>query len=230
MSIVVFDIDGTLTDTMAVDVECYEAAIDEILGIEIPSDWPSFDDVTDVTILTTACERLGLPAPDGVTLERIAVRVGELLELALRAAPERFQPIPGATEVFGHVRDAGWSVAMATGAWRPSAVVKLEGAGVPHAGVPLSSASDRPRRPEIIRHAVESLGAEVREAVVYVGDGVWDGRAAGSLGYAFLGVGDAEREGLLHGAGAGAVVEDFKNPDRLVELLGSLLGEAKSRR
>jgi len=224
VSTVVFDVDGTLTDTMAVDVECYEAAIREIAGVELPTDWPALEDVTDVTILMTAYERRGLPLPDGETQRRIADRVGELLRTALEETPERFQPIPGATEVFGHLRRAGWGVAMATGAWRPSALVKLTGAGVPHADVPLASASDHPGRAAIIRHAVRALGRDERDPVVYVGDGVWDGRAATSLGYAFLGVADRAHEEALRGAGAMAVVEDFRDPDFLLRELARLLG------
>ena len=194
---------------MSVDVECYEAAIQEVLGIEIPADWPMLEDVTDPAILVTALDRLGRPHPDEATLNRVAEAVGERLERELARDPSRFQAIPGATGVFDLLRKAGWTVAMATGAWRPSAVVKLRGAGIPHEDVPLATASDHPNRAQIIQHAVGFSAAEVGDSIVYVGDGVWDGRAAGSLGYGFLGVAPPHRVPDLVAAGAGGVVADF---------------------
>lgn len=212
MPIAVFDIDGTLTDTMDVDVQCFEGAIREVLGIDVPSSWPEMDEVTDPAILRTACEMRGRPTPDAETEARIAARVGELLTVELRERPERFAPIPGARDVFAALTEAGWRVAMATGAWRPSAVVKLAGAAIPFDGVPLATSSDRVSRRDIIEHAVARLGGARGEPVVYVGDGVWDGRAATSLGYGFVGVGAAEKADALRDVGAREVLPDLRAP------------------
>ena len=225
--IAVFDIDGTLTDTNDVDVECYEAAVLSEIGVEIPSEWPSFDDVTDAAILAEACRRQGIEIPRPSVQERIADKIGELLTAALEGAPDRFRPVPGALEIFGHLQRRGWSVAMATGAWRPSALVKLRGAGIPHDGVPLASASDHWARAEIIRRAVAAISPRPAR-VVYVGDGIWDGRAARALGYSFLGVGSAERAPDLREAGAGAVVRDFTDPDAVLGHLSRLAKASRS--
>lgn len=108
---------------------------------------------------------------------------------------------------------------MATGAWRPSALVKLRGAGIPHEHVPLATCSDHSARVDIIRRAVGALAQAPGEPVVYVGDGAWDGRAATSLGYRFVGVAPSGRDGLLREAGAYAVLEDFSEARSLVEAL-----------
>ena len=227
MPLAVFDIDGTLTDTMDVDVQCYEEAVRTELGIQIPGDWAELPEVTDAAILMSACERLGVPAPDAETQRRVAARLGELLALELARAPARFRAVPGATEIFGELRAAGWRVAMATGAWRPSAVVKLEGADIPWEGVPLATSSDHRARADIIRHAVAASALAEGEPVVYVGDGVWDGRAARSCGYGFLGVAPAGREARLLDAGAGAVVQDFSRPEVLLTHLRRLASDAE---
>jgi len=223
LPIVVFDIDGTLTDTVEVDVACYEAAILETIGLEIPSDWPTFDEVTDAGILARACELEGRPVPDPETEAEIAARVGALLSDLLRRAPERFLPIAGAEAVFDALRAAGWHVAMATGAWRPSAEVKLRGAGLRAEGVPLATCSDRRSRPDIIRHAVEMTAGGVEADVVCVGDGTWDGRAARSLGYGFVGVGDRLRDPALREVGAVDVLPDFGDLDRLLRAVRGAL-------
>lgn len=211
MPVAVFDIDGTLTDTYEVDVECYEAAVLAELGLEIPSDWPTFDEVTDAAILATACHRLGRPIPDQEVQSRIAHRVAELLEAAYAEGPDRFRAIPGAVGIFQTLTEAGWTVAMATGAWRPSALVKLRAAGVPFEGTPLASSSDHPSRAGIIRHAVNSLPSGCEGPFVYIGDGVWDGRASLSLGYAFVGVASGSKAEQLKDVGASAVVPDFSD-------------------
>jgi phosphoglycolate phosphatase-like HAD superfamily hydrolase len=222
MRIAVFDIDGTLTDTNDIDVECYEAAVLSEIGLEVPSDWTSFEDVTDATVLAVACERRGLPVPDQRVQERIARKAGELLAAALDRTPERFRPIPGAREIFTSLECAGWKVAMATGAWRPSALVKLTGAGIPYGGVPLASASEHSARVDIIRHAVRLITSTTPDTVVYIGDRVWDGRAAKALGYAFVAVGQEEHADQLRRVGATSVVQDFTDAQSLVEHLAGL--------
>ena len=219
MPIAVFDIDGTLTDTMSVDVECYEGAIAEMLGVEVPSSWPEMDEVTDPAILATACELRGVPAPSATTEGLIANRVAELLQLELEQRPGRFAPIPGARRVFAELRSAGWRVAMATGAWRPSALVKLAGARIPIENVPLATSSDFRARREIIRHAVSEMSQAESEPIVYFGDGVWDGRAATSLGYGFVGIGPTENEEALRGAGAGGFLPDFADAAQVLSQL-----------
>lgn len=212
MPLAIFDIDGTLTDTVAVDLECYEAAVLEEWGVQIPTEWPSFVEVTDSAILATACARAGRPVPDPQTERRIAVNVGARLEAELQRSPGRFRPIPGAPAIFEVLRQSGWTVAMATGAWRPSALVKLGGAGIPHAGVPLATSTEHPARRDIIARAVsvavEAAALEDSGPVVYFGDGVWDGRAAASLGCTFIGVG-LDRAEALRAAGARVVIPDF---------------------
>ena len=224
IGIAVFDIDGTLTDTNDVDVECYEAAVLTEIGLQIPSEWSTFDDVTDAAILAEACRRNGMTVPEEVIQERIANRVGELLAVALSEAPSRFRPIPGAPEIFEILRQRGWGVALATGAWRPSALVKLRGAGIPHEGVPLASASDHWARAEIIRRAVQAASAAAAP-VVYIGDGIWDGRAAKALGYGFLGIGKGTRAADLEQIGAGAVLPDFTDAGSVLEHLSRLTDE-----
>lgn len=213
--LVVFDIDGTLTDTTDVDVECFERAVLEVVGVEIPATWTSFDEVTDPAIVETACRLAGQRTPDEKTLRRAAERTGELLERALTAAPSRFSPVPGASTIFARLRAAGCRVAMATGAWRPSAEVKLRGAGIADASVPLATSSEYRARWEIIREAVGRAGGDGEGTTVYVGDGVWDGRAALELGYRFVGVGVGDRAQRLREVGADIVVPDLQQAGKL---------------
>ncbi|MDH3206020.1 MAG: HAD family hydrolase [Gemmatimonadota bacterium] len=218
----VFDIDGTLTDTMDVDFQCYVRAVHEVIQVDVPADVDALEEleeVTDSAILAAVFESAGRAAPGEELEGMIARRVAALLAEALDTTPERFRPIPGARGVFGELRAAGWDCAMATGAWRPSAVVKLRGGGIPHDDVPLATSSDRFARRDIIRYAVDATGRTDRATVVYVGDGVWDGRAARRLGYGFVGIGSDDKVGKLRDAGAVRVLPDYLDFDAFVESL-----------
>jgi phosphoglycolate phosphatase-like HAD superfamily hydrolase len=225
VAIAIFDIDGTLTDTVAVDAECYEAAVRVETGVEIPSNWREFDEINDRAILETACRLQRVEPPSVEAQWVIADRVASLLAEAWRREPQRFRPIPGAAEALAHVRSRGWGVGIATGAWRPSALFKLEAAGLFVEGVPIVTASEAARRSAIIRLAVEEASTRHGGPAIYIGDGVWDGRAARELGLGFVGVGEDARSADLERAGASAVVPDFQDLERLDR---ALIGAFKS--
>lgn len=217
--IAVFDIDGTLTDTMAVDMECYVAAVREVVGIDVPEDLEAYDEFTDAAVLETACRLRDHPRPTPDVQRRTALRLAELLEEALGSTPHRFRPIPGARDVFARLREAGWHVAMATGAWRPSAMVKLTGGEIPHEGIPLATSSEHRARTDIISRAVQAVDGDGSSPVVYIGDGVWDGRAAAALGHGFIGIGGGDRAARLRRTGAAAVFDDLSDDVALLDAL-----------
>jgi len=219
MPTAVFDIDGTLTDTNAVDHECYVAAVLEVLGLKVGDDWGGVDDVTDSNILRALWARdrsESLPA----SVERdVIVRFVDLLEREALERPERFRPVRGATEVFDRLADLGWRSAMATGGWRPSAELKLGKAAIPFESVPLASASEHVLRADIIRCALEGTNADQRREAVYFGDRPWDLRAARALGLSFIGIGIGEAAARLREAGASVVLPDLGDRDLLAEAL-----------
>ena len=219
--IAVFDIDGTLTDTNPVDEECYLTAIRDELGWEVGPGWDGLDDVTDAQILRAlwARERAD-PFPK--SLERSVIRrFLELLEHEAVERPHRFAAVPGARHAFDLVRRLGWSPAIATGAWRESALLKLRAADIPFAGVPLSTSSDEVARAAIIRRLLPGATTQDPKAAVYFGDAVWDVRAAGILGIRFVGVGHGRAAERLRAAGAPIVIRDFDDPDTVAAALGA---------
>ncbi len=52
MRLVMFDIDGTLTDTVNVDKECYVRSLAEACGfVDIETDWSRYEHATDARVL-----------------------------------------------------------------------------------------------------------------------------------------------------------------------------------
>jgi phosphoglycolate phosphatase-like HAD superfamily hydrolase len=120
-------------------------------------------------------------------------------------------------------QDSDWAVAIATGCWRESALLKLKAANIDSEGIPAAYAEDGLSREDILKAAVSrSLarhGLSSFERIVSIGDGLWDVRTAGRLDFAFLGIGADERATRLRQAGASHVIEDFSDYDRLLNSL-----------
>ena len=198
MHLVVFDIDGTLTDTNLVDGECYWRAVCEVLGLSgEQSDWSDFRHVTDVGIAAELCMRhLGCQL-NGVEAEAIGSRLVELLDVALMYKDPAAQQIPGSSEILSVLGTSSeFAVALATGGLRSSAELKLKRAGLPFTLMSFASSNDAVSRGDILRiaagRAAEKHTAQFAK-FTYVGDGVWDAKAALELGWGFMGLAQGSR-------------------------------------
>ena len=57
------------------------------------------------------------------------------------------------------------------------------------------------------------------DRLVYVGDGIWDVRAARRLGIGFVGIGEGDREIQLREEGAEIVLPDYEDRDAFVQAI-----------
>jgi phosphoglycolate phosphatase-like HAD superfamily hydrolase len=221
----IFDIDGTLTATNAVDDECYVRAVGETLDVDCGAvDWSEMPHVTDSGIARCLWTRHRGRVPEQGDLAALQLRFLTLLHAELARAPDRFVAIAGAVDIFQHLRSAGWRVALATGAWRASASVKLRAAGVVATDVPMACADDAESREEIVRLAWQRAEAETAtrfRRVVSVGDAPWDVRTAQSLGLPFVGVGTGVAEERLRAAGATTILPHLSDASAVVKALSS---------
>src|SRR6267143_2402639 len=229
MKLVVFDLDGTLARTSAVDAECYARALVDTLGIQgVETDWNRYEHVTDEGILAQLfMEHFGR-VPVARERERILDRFVDLLADRWAANPTEFAEVPGAGSMVAHLLDeAVWTVALATGGWRRSAEFKIRQAGLPAAGLPSAFAEDGPSREAIVRAAIERARREYRqpkfERVVSVGDSPWDVRTARNLEVPFLGVAVEPDASALRANGASHVIEDYRDTAQCLRSLNEAL-------
>lgn len=202
---VIFDVDGTLIQSVAVDAALYDRAFRETFAVALPTtDWSAYRDATDAGIFAEAVERLRLPDGRAAEMQRRFV--------ALLASVATIEPVAGARSILGALQARGISVAVATGGWRAAALQKLRAAEIDLGAVPLVGSDESPRRREIIARAIELLGGD--GDVFYVGDGAWDLQASRALGIGFIGV-DANGDGHL---GVPAV-SDFCDVEAFVRML-----------
>jgi len=225
MRLAIFDIDGTLTETNSVDSFCFvQAMTDAHSVVGMSTNWGAYAHTTDSFITSEILrEHFGRP-PDGEELSRFRTRFVRLLEEQRAKDGSLFAEIGGAGVALERLRrEPGWALAVASGCWRASGMMKLRAAGLGLGGAPAAFAEDGLSREEILLAAVararEVYGEESFERVVSLGDGLWDVRAARNLGLAFVGVARGARARRLRRAGASHVVEDFKDYGRLMRCL-----------
>ncbi len=224
-NLAIFDIDGTLTESVAVDEDCFVQAFRDVLGIDqINTNWLDYNFQTDSGLALEICRKHLGRDPGVGEISRLQSCFVQLLCAAVEATGKPMQEIPGASVLLDRLKaHPSWHVAIATGGWKASARFKLASAGLPMDAFPWANADDAFDRVDILRTAIQRAGQEYGqdafEKVVYVGDGVWDVRAAKALGIGFLGLAANNKAGQLKEEGALCVLPDFVDPVRVGECL-----------
>ena len=184
MHLIMFDIDGTLVQSYEFDGECYAKAVESIIGAPVNKDWSSYSHVTDAGILDQIIEENGLAANrDRIHRE---VKTAFTIAIELHLSSHSVEPIPGSVECIRALKDRDDVViAVATGGWRETALLKLEHAGIDCEDIVIASSCDATSRIDIMQHA-EVLAGDEFVSKHYVGDAAWDKQASLELGYQFV--------------------------------------------
>ena len=188
MHAIIFDIDGTLLNSAAVDDELFRKAVKAVFGrVRLRPSLHDYDFVTDTGVLSQIMTDNDIPAKRDYEHEIKAHFVDLLRGHVESNGP--FIEIPGASELLSALREsASHAVAIATGGWRESAELKLESAGFDYSDFPLATSNDHHERTGIMEIALSQLGTRF-ESVTYYGDGPWDRNACAALGWQFVAVG-----------------------------------------
>ena len=151
MRLVIFDIDGTLTQTMEADEECFVRSLAEVCGFrDVDTDWSRYKHATDSGVFREIHEaRTGRP-PSPIEIARFCQHFVELLAQVSSDAP--FAAVEGAPLLLSRLADsAEHRVALAIGAWRDSARLKMASAGLCYDDYPAASSDDAFDRESIVR-------------------------------------------------------------------------------
>jgi phosphoglycolate phosphatase-like HAD superfamily hydrolase len=183
---IIFDIDGTLVETVTVDDRLYGDAVRAILGdVVLRERWSKYSHISDAGILREVCVDNALPFDD--IHQSVRTRFGELFRAELDHRPCR--PLNGALQCFQSLNTrSDVDIGIATGGWGHTARMKIESAGFDTRDVPFASSDDHHVRTSIMSHCRQQMPAS--DVTVYVGDGEWDMKAAAELGWRFVGVGE----------------------------------------
>jgi HAD superfamily hydrolase (TIGR01509 family) len=213
MRALIFDLDGTLVDTVYAHVFAWQRALAEA---ELPIEaWKIHRRIgMSGGLFTRAVAReVGRPLTAGEA-EAIQARHGELFRELL---PER-RPLPGAVRLLAELGELGVAYGIATSGRRPEIDLSLAALGLREDSVVVERGRVQRAKPEpdLFLACAEQLGVPADECFV-VGDAVWDllaARRAHMLCIGMLSGGYGEDE--LIRAGAFRV---YRDPE---ELRGSL--------
>ncbi|HEX8940292.1 MAG TPA: HAD family hydrolase [Candidatus Limnocylindrales bacterium] len=217
MHALIFDLDGTLVDTVYAHVFAWQRALDE-LGLPIDG-WRIHRRVgmSGGLFARALAREIGRPiSRDEARL--VQRRHGEIFRELL---PSR-RPLPGAVALLAHLREAGIPWGIATSGRRPEIDASLQALGVGADAVVVERGDVVRAKPEpdLFLACQERLGVRVAECYV-VGDAVWDllaARRAGMLSVGLLSGGYGADE-LLQ-AGAFRVYRDAAELDESLDELG----------
>lgn len=188
-TLIVFDIDGTLTDTAGLHGKLIAQCIVDSGVSHFNSDWNSYSHHTDSHILRHIYE-----IQNGQSFSQETVRAYDsLLEKRYRELHEQkpISQITGATDLLTALAQSEIPFCFATGGLRKSAELKLIAAGIPFESSQISAANDFETRIEIVRDSVRrraEKSAHPVSRIISVGDGPWDLETAREAGMDFVGV------------------------------------------
>jgi HAD superfamily hydrolase (TIGR01509 family) len=214
---ILFDLDGTLVDSVYQHVLAWREALEHV-GVEL-SVWRIHRRIgmSGGLLLNAFLRETGREMTSAE-----AARVRQVHADAYARMAGTVRPLPGARELLAHLTRVGVPWAVATSGWRESAAPALEILGVPP-GVPVVTRDQVQHAkpdPDLFLAAAERLGIPITEAVV-VGDSVWDllaAQRARALGVGLLSGGYGEDE--LDRAGAYRVYQDPADLLRHLDELG----------
>jgi phosphoglycolate phosphatase-like HAD superfamily hydrolase len=222
LNLVIFDIDGTLTDTNKIDLHCYFRALKDEFRITGSETSDVEDDlVSDIGFARASFLNTFGKEPTDADIESLKARFMRYLESSLKADPQLIREIHGAAHLLALLNDdPHWGTAIATGCWSQSALFKLEHAGLYDCHIPIATCDDAPRRSAIVslavRQALQYHNQQGFDRIVVVGDRPWDAHIAKMLNYPFIGV---DSDSVLTSIGATSVVRDFSDPKAFMDLL-----------
>ena len=199
MKALIFDLDGTLVDTVYARVFAWQRALAEA-GLPIDG-WRIHRRIRmSGGLFARAVAREAGRALTDAEAESIQQRHGALFRELL---PER-RPLPGARDLLAFLRAEGVPHGIATAGRRPEIDASLEALGVPPDMTVVERGDVLRAKPEpdLFLACQERLGVEIRDCYV-VGDAVWEllaARRAGMLSAGLLTGGYGEDELLAAGA------------------------------
>lgn len=208
-NLIVFDIDGTLTDSVKSHQKAFVEMLSEIGVKEISLEFKSFKHHTDTFIAKEIYEAdCNMPFSEDKLCEFES-------GLTQKISCEIINEIDGAKkliEILENTTDFG--VCYATGSLRRAAEYKLKSIGINFDKKQLVASDNIYEREKIVGEAIKFATlyykAEKFERIISVGDGLWDLLTAKNLGLEFIGIGLINKKVLIEN-GAEVVYENLTN-------------------
>lgn len=193
-NLIIFDIDGTLTQTTSIDTEIFYEVITDYLALNL-IDTKKFNHSTDSSLLQQIYFEYLKRNPTASETQQIKEIFFNKLTAYFQTNSNLCFPISGANEIFKFINDlSNWHIGIATGCWQVSANVKLNVANIPHECIPKSYCDELYNKTEIIQASIrqceEFYKTDNYSRIIYVGDRQWDKEATEFLNIEFISIGN----------------------------------------
>jgi HAD superfamily hydrolase (TIGR01509 family) len=220
MHALVFDLDGTLVDSVYAHVLAWQGALDEA-GLVVDGYRLHRHVGSSGNLIVRFAQRETGGELSAERIETVHRRHGEIF----RQIVPKPRPLTGAIEMFRALRAARIPYAIATASYRPLIDASLDAVGVGPEAVVVEGKGQLQGKPEpdLFLSARKQLGVAASECIA-VGDAVWDHVAARRAGMMSVGVltGGYGEEELYH-AGAFRVYRTIADLLQNLDELGILL-------
>ena len=209
-SLVIFDIDGTLTDSVAVHQFALTEALIQFGFTGFNTDWGSYLNHTDSYVFKTIFEAQSGRLVTSIDNKKFETMLFE--GLLKETEKQSIQEIKGAAAIVRELYyNSRYAICFATGSFMRPALMKMTQAGIFYRNDLVVAADDFITRDEIVLTAIdrakEHFSADSFKRIISVGDGLWDYKTAINNKLEFIGIGKAK----FKGSGANHIVDDFTN-------------------
>jgi HAD superfamily hydrolase (TIGR01509 family) len=201
---VLFDLDGTLVDTVSTRIEAWIEALDDAGFPTRPEQLAPLIGLDGGRLASEIAALAGKPI-DEARSEEIDKRSGEIYA-RLNSSP---RSLPGVRRLIDAIEDNDIRWAIATSSRKEQVTASVAALGLPTEPTIVDASHVKHAKPEpdLLLLAAKEVGVEPARCW-YVGDSTWDMVSAVAAGMIAIGVyaGSAVEPGVLEGAGAAAVV------------------------
>lgn len=220
MNLIIFDIDGTILDSVNADDDCFIQTYRDLYQIDLgDADWNDFKNVTDSGLTNEIFERWLNRTPTVEEIDKVKSHFKDLLDQRV----EEFTEIEGALSFIKSLSDkANFEVGFATGGWKETALLKCQSIGLDLNRFIFKSSNDHFNRARIIEMVIAEAKVKNQvgnfDTIVYFGDGLWDFKTTKELGIDFIGV-DYKQNNKLRAAGTKKIIKDYNQPEKIINLI-----------
>jgi len=198
-TLLVFDIDGTLTDSVSQHQAAFYSSLEDIGIKNIDSNWGDYIHHTDRYIFERNYENYFEKESQNSDL----IRFEELILKHLSTQPA-INEIEGASDFLQKSAEKGYAYCLVTGSLKNPAINKMEQAKISFNEKLLATASENVSRDEIVLNAIEKAKKFYQQDsfpnIISLGDGIWDLRTAKNLNFSFIAIGKTSEKLVGEGA------------------------------
>lgn len=194
-TLIIFDIDGTLLNSMRIDSKYYVRSITEEFGIQdVNEDWSVYNKITDSGIFEEIYLNHFKKKPDDVDFKKHENKFYKILKSIFENQPDKISEIPGVQKIIAKLKSLkNYFISIATGSYKKTALLKLNHINISENDFPLSTANDDKSRENVVKNCINKSKKFYKmnafDKIISIGDGIWDLKTAYNLKLSFIGIG-----------------------------------------